>query len=79
MYNMLTEKDKILIGRIVQRIKELRDQNNVSQRELYFNTNVSIGRIEQGKENIKLTTLLTICRYFNITLSDFLKDIENEL
>ena len=76
---MLTEKDKILIGRIVQRIKELRDQNNVSQRELYFNTNVSIGRIAQGTENIKLTTLLTICRYFNITLSDFLKDIENEL
>lgn len=76
---MLTEKDKILIGRIVQRIKKLRDQNNVSQRELYFNTNVSIGRIEQGKENIKLTTLLTICHYFNITLSDFLKDIENEL
>lgn len=54
---MLTEKDKILIGRIVQRIKELRDQNNVSQRELYFNTNVSIGRIEQGKENIKLTAM----------------------
>lgn len=76
---MLTEKEHIIISRIVQRIKELRYKNNKSQREVYFNTSVSIGRIEQGNENIKLTTLLTLCQYFNITLSDFLKDIEKDL
>lgn len=76
---MLTEKEHIIISRIVQRIKELRDKNNKSQREVYYNTNVSIGRIEQGNENIKITTLLTLCQYFNVTLSEFLKDIEKDL
>lgn len=76
---MLTEKEHIIISRIVQRIKELRDKNNVSQRELYYNTNVSISRIEQGNENIKITTLMTICKYFNISISDFLKGIEDDL
>ena len=76
---MLTEKEHIIISRIVQRIKELRYKNNKSQREVYFNTSVSIGRIEQGNENIKVTTLLTLCQYFGITLSDFLKDIEKDL
>lgn len=76
---MLTEKEHIIINRIVQRIKELRDKNNVSQRELYYNTNVSIGRIEQANENIKITTLITICKYFNISISDLLKGIEDDL
>ena len=76
---MLEGRDKILIGCIVQRIKRLRDIRNVSQRDLYINTNVSIGRIEQGKENIKITTLLNICEELEISLSDFLKDIENEI
>lgn len=76
---MLTEKEHIIIARIVQRIKKLRDENNKSQREVYYNTNVSIGRIEQGNENIKITTLLTICKYFNVSLSEFLKDIDKDL
>lgn len=78
-YKMLTDREHIIICRIVQRIKELRDKNNKSQREVYFNTNVSIGRIEQGNENIKITTLITLCKYFNISISDFLKDIEKDL
>lgn len=78
-YKMLTDKEHIIISRIVQRIKELRDKNNKSQREVYYNTNVSIGRIEQGNENIKITTLMTLCKYFNVSISDFLKDIEQDL
>ena len=76
---MLNDRDKILISCIVQRIKKLRDERNISQRDLYINTNVSIGRIEQGKENIKITTLLNICEDLKISLSDFLKDIEIEI
>ncbi len=75
---MINESDKIIIQRIVQRIKSLRKEHNMSQRELMFRSDVNIFILEQAKQDIKIGTLIKITRALNISLSDFLKGIEDD-
>ncbi len=76
---MINESDKIIIQRIVQRIKSLRKEHSMSQRELMFRSDVNIFILEQAKQDIKIGTLIKITRALNISLSDFLKGIEDDL
>ena len=75
---MINESDKIIIQRIVQRIKPLRKEHSMSQRELMFRSDVNIFILEQAKQDIKIGTLIKITRALNISLSDFLKGIEDD-
>ena len=75
---MINESDKIIIQRIVQRIKSLREERSMSQRELMFRSDVNIFILEQAKQDIKIGTLIKITRALNISLSDFLKGIEDD-
>lgn len=75
---MINESDKIIIQRIVQRIKSLRKGRSMSQRELMFRSDVNIFILEQAKQDIKIGTLIKITRALNISLSDFLKGIEDD-
>lgn len=75
---MINESDKIIIQRIVQRIKSLRKERSMSQRELMFRSDVNIFILEQAKQDIKIGTLIKITRALNISLSDFLKGIEDD-
>lgn len=75
---MINESDKIIIQRIVQRIKSLRNDRSMSQRELMFRSDVNIFILEQAKQDIKIGTLIKITRALNISLSDFLKGIEDD-
>ena len=56
---------------MAQRIKALRLQKAISQEAFYFDTNIHIGRIESGKNNLSISTLQAICEYLNISLTDF--------
>lgn len=64
-----------VLEKLATRIKQLRSQHNVTQEQFLFDTGIHIGRIEQAKSDIKLTSLVLICNYFNITLEDLFKDI----
>ena len=75
---MINESDKIIIQRIVQRIKSLRKERSMSQRELMFRSYVNIFILEQAKQDIKIGTLIKITRALNISLSDFLMGIEDD-
>lgn len=55
---MINESDKIIIQRIVQRIKSLRKEHSMSQRELMFRSDVNIFILEQAKQDIKIGTLI---------------------
>ncbi len=72
-------KNKKLLKYVSSRIKELRREQNITQEIFYFDTNIHIGRIEQGKLNISISTIYEICKYFNVTVSDFFKGLENEI
>ena len=65
-----------LLQRIALVIKQLREDKNVSQEEVYNDTNIHIGRIETSKANITVSTLSALCKYFKIKMSEFHKRIE---
>ena len=66
----------VLLSKIAQRIKQLREEKGFSQETFYIDTDIHIARIELGKVNITVSTLQDICDYFGITLSDFFKDLK---
>lgn len=66
-----------LLLSIAQRIKQLRMEKGVSQETFFIETDIHIARIESGKSNVTVSTLGDICKYFNVTLSDFFSTIES--
>jgi len=68
--------NKDLLLKIARRIKQLREEKNISQEVFYIDTDIHIARIETGKLNITVSTLQAICEYFEIGLFDFFKDIK---
>ncbi len=66
-------RDEELIEKIVEKIKRLREQHGVTLEQFYNDTNIHLSRIESAKVNISISTLNMICKYFNLSLSEFLK------
>lgn len=65
-----------LLSSIAQQLKILREQKGISQADFYMDTDIHIGRIETGKDNLSISTLQTICAYFGISLQEFFRQIE---
>lgn len=65
-----------LLQKIALVIKQLREDKEVSQEEVYNDTNIHIGRIETSKANVSVSTLSALCKYFKIKISDFFKKVE---
>ena len=72
---MKQRRDDILLKEIARRVKKLREIHGISQADFLIATDINIGRIELAKFNITVSTLKAICDYFEISVSDFLKDI----
>lgn len=75
-YKMGQIRDEILLKKIAMRLKELREKANLSQEELINETNIHIGRLETGKNNLTVSTLKKLCVFFNIKLKDFFEGID---
>ncbi len=72
-------KNKKLLKAIAIHLKELREARSITQEEFYNDTNIHIARIETGRNNISISTIDSICNYFDIPLSKFFAKIEKEL
>lgn len=72
-------KDEILLRKIARVIKSLRVENDITLEDFYNETNIHLARIEGGKNNLTISTLSSICHFFNISLSDFFKKVENSI
>lgn len=68
----INERNELL--KLANKVKKLRNSKGVTQEVALIDTGIHFGRIEQGKRDISLTTLLKICKYFEITPSEFFKD-----
>ena len=68
--------NKDLLLKIAKRIKQLREEKDISQEVFYIDTDIHIARIETGKLNITVSTLQAICDYFKISLADFFMDMK---
>jgi transcriptional regulator with XRE-family HTH domain len=71
-------KNKKLLKSIAVQLKELRLLHNITQEDFYNDTNIHIARIETGNNNISISTLDAICKYFDISLSKFFSKIEKD-
>jgi transcriptional regulator with XRE-family HTH domain len=69
-------RDIKLLQKIALTIKKLRDENGLTQQDVYNDINIHIGRIETAKANLSISTLAHLCKYFKVKLSDFFKMVE---
>lgn len=68
-------RDTVFLKSVAEKLKQVRKERGLSQRVVYIDTDIHVGRIEQGKRNIALSTLAILCDYYRIPLVDFFKDI----
>lgn len=69
-------KNQFLLKEFGNRIRELRNQSNLSQEQLSFKTGFHrtyIGMIERGERNISLTNIAVFAKVFGVTLDELLK------
>jgi transcriptional regulator with XRE-family HTH domain len=66
-------RDEVLLKKVVDKIKKLREQREISQEKFYNDTNINIARIESTKANMSISTLQAICKYLGVSVSEFLK------
>lgn len=65
--------------KIGSRIKELREQRNLSQKDLSFLSDLDrsyIASVESGARNISIINIEKIAHALNVSLSDFFKSTE---
>ena len=71
-------KKEIVLIRIGMKIKEIREDKNISQQDLAAACNFeksNMSRIEVGRTNLTIGTLLKICDALNVKLGEII-DIE---
>lgn len=76
---MKNDNKKELLVDLARRIKGLRKERNLTQEDCYNDTGIHFARIEQGKRDISYTTVLKICKYFNISVKDFFENNFDEV
>jgi len=70
-------RDTKLLQKIALVIKDLRESEELTQEDVYNDTNIHIGRIETARANLSVSTLSALCKYFKIPLSQFHKRVED--
>jgi transcriptional regulator with XRE-family HTH domain len=61
---------------IAVRLKELRAERNLTQANVFEDTGLNIGRIEQGKSDLNVSNLHRLCQYFELTLEEFVRGMK---
>lgn len=69
-------KDEALLSAMVQGLKTLRTERQLTQEDVYNDTGIHISRIETGRVNVSLSTLKAILDYYQISLSQFFQNIQ---
>ena len=76
---MMTNSDyeHLLIPEITARLKQIRKDRGIRQEDVRFELGINIGRIESGRNCIKLPTLMRLCAFYDVELSEFFIGIKN--
>lgn len=72
---MKNNDNKAILLELAHRIKTIRNEKKLTQAVCYEDTGVNFGRIERGVRDVSFTTLVKICRYFDISISELLKGV----
>ena len=60
---------------IVHRLHQARRAQQRTQQEVYDATGVHVGRLESQQANLTLRTLITLARYYGISLADLFQGL----
>lgn len=71
-------RDNTLLAKIAFVLKRLREDRELTQLDVYDDTNIHIGRIEAAKINLTLSSLASLCQYYEISMVDFFKLVEQK-
>jgi len=66
------ESNQEILLKFAKKIKELRLAKSVTQQDAYNDTGIHFGRIEQGKRDASLTTLVKIAEYFDVSIGELM-------
>ena len=69
-------KDTKLLKKIALLLKQIRHEKGLTQDEVFVDTNIHIARIETGRANPSVSTISTLCKYYNLKLADFFRRVE---
>lgn len=69
--------DKKLLAYIAKKSKQVRFEKDISQTDALIGTGIHIGRLEQGKRDISVSTLMKMCKFYKMTIGEFLAEYEN--
>lgn len=72
-------RNDTLINAIALELGELRAALSLSQEFVYNDLGIHIGRIETGSTNLSVSTLDVLLKYYNISFSEFFKQVEERL
>lgn len=75
-FKYLTQTENDFKLKVALQLKRLRVQKLISQDQFYQDTNINIARLETGKYDARMATIRKVCFYFDISISDFFKDIK---
>lgn len=76
---MIRAIDKEGLIQIGLRIKQLRKEKDMSQEQIAFSANISlsqISKLESGRHNTSISSIMSICRALNITISEFFEGLD---
>ncbi|NOQ72012.1 MAG: helix-turn-helix domain-containing protein [Crocinitomix sp.] len=62
--------DQEILLNFATKVKELRIAKGVTQQDAFNDTGIHFGRIEQGKRDVSLTTLVRLADYLAVSLND---------
>jgi len=68
-------RNQILLEKIGDRLRALREKANLTQEEVFNDTGIHIGRIETATSNVTVSTLDAICKYYKTDLDQFFKNL----
>ena len=80
MKDKFTKYEMKELQKLGMHIKNLRIEKGITQKDLADLTGISeqsISPIEGGKQNPSYTTIVLFAKAFDMTISDFFKDIED--
>ena len=79
-YTMITKKDIVILQKFGEHIRQLREKNGLSLRELSYRCNIDnskISKIERGKVNITVLTLLDLAAALETPPMELLSFLRN--
>ena len=69
-------KNDELIKQIVLLIKQLREERDLTQEDVYNDTGIHIARIESARVKVSISALHSLATYFEMSLEEFFQWIK---